>query len=103
MEGSRRPYDAAKVSKSSVWEEMHKYGSSRGMTKEQVKIWSKYEEPVSGGESSRIGGVGSEGMYSGECADDDTYSREAAGSDISTSGGGMSMVAGGSSSRLDAY
>ena len=84
MGGSKRPDEAAKVPKSSVWEEMHRYFSSRGMIEEQVKIWSKYKERVYGGESSRIGGVGSEGMYSGERTDDDRYRRGAAGSDIST-------------------
>ena len=105
MEGSRRPYDAAKLPKSSVWEERCTYGSSRGMTDEQVKRWSKHEEPknVSEGGSSRTDGVDSEGMYYDGRVDDDRYRRGVAGSDISTSGGGMSMVAGGSSSRLDAY
>lgn len=69
------------------------------------KKWSKCEEPekVSEGGSSRTNGVDSEGMYSKGRADDDRYRRGAAGSDISTSGGGMSMVVGGSSSRLHAY
>ena len=53
--------------------------------------------------SSKTDGVDSKGMYSEGRADDDRYRRGAAGSDISTSGGGMSMVAGGSSSRPDAY
>ena len=57
---------------------------------------------VEGG-SSKIDGVDSEGMYSEGCADDDSYKRGATDSDISTSGGGMSMVAGGSSSKLDTY
>ena len=75
------------------------------MTEEQVKIWSKHEEPknVAEGESTKTGGVDSEGMYSEGHADDDRYRRGAVGSDISTSGGGNSMVAGGSSSRPDAY
>ena len=68
------------------------------MTEEQVKIWSKHEEPknVAEGESSEIDGVDSKGMYSEGRADDDRYRRGVADSDISTSGGGMSMVAGGS-------
>ena len=105
MERSRKPHDAAKLPKSSVWEERHIYGSSRGMTEEQVKRWSKHEEPknFAEGESSKTNGVDSEGMYSEGRADDDRYRRGAAGSDISTSGGGMSMVAGGSSSKRDAY
>ena len=104
MEGSRRLYDAAKIPKSPVWEERHRYGSSRGMTEQQVKIWSKHEEPekVSEGVSRRTDGVDSEGMYFDGRADDDRYRSGAADSDISTSGGGMSMVAGGSSSKLDA-
>ena len=75
------------------------------MTEEQVKTWSKHEEPenVSEGGSSRTDGVDSEGMYSEGHADDDRYRRGATNSDISTSGGGMLMVAGGSSSRPDAY
>ena len=93
-----KPYDATKVPKSLVWEERRRYGSSQGMTEERGKIWSKHEEPesVSEGESSRTDGVDSEGMYSHGCADDDRYRRGAAGSEISTSGGGMSMVEGGS-------
>ena len=91
MEGSRRPYDAAKLPKSSVWEERHIYGSSRGMTEEQVKIWSKHEEPenVFEGGSSGTDGVDSEGMYFDGRADDDRYRSGAADFDISTSGGGM--------------
>ena len=105
MEGSRRSYDATKVPKSSVWEERHRYRSSQGMTEEQVKTWLKHEEPekVSEGGSSRTDGVDLEGMYSEGRADDDRYRRGAASSDISTSGGGISMVVGGSLSRSDAY
>ena len=66
------------------------------MKEEQVKIWSKHEEPenVSEGGLSKIDGVDSEGMYSDGCTDDDRYRRGAVDSDISTSGGGMSMVTG---------
>ena len=105
MEGSRRPYDATKVPKSSVWEDMRRYDSSWGMTEEQVKIWSKHEEPenVFEGGSSGTDGVDSEGMYYKGCANDDRYRRAATGSDISTFGGGISMVAGGSSSKPDTY
>ena len=105
MEGLRGPYNTAKRLKSTVWEERHRYGSSRGMTEEQVKRWSKHEEPehVSEGGLSRIYGVDSKGMYSEGRADDDRYRRGAEDFKISTSGGGMSMVAGGSSSRPDAY
>ena len=42
-------------------------------------------------------------MYYEGQTDDDRYRRGVAGSDISTSRGGMSMVAGGSSSWHDAY
>ena len=75
------------------------------MIEEQVKRWSKHEEPVkvSEGGSSRIDVVDSEGMYSEGCADDDKYRSGATGFEISTSGGGISMVAGGSSSKPDAY
>ena len=80
MEGPRRPYDVAKLPKSSVWEERCRYGSSRGMTEEQVKIWSKHEEPenVSEGGSRRTDGVDSEGMYSEGRVNDDRYRRGAA-------------------------
>ena len=100
----RKPHDAVKLPKSSAWEERHTHGSSRGMTEEQVKIWSKHVEPknVAEGESSKIDGVDSEGMYFEGRTDDDRYRRGAAGFVISTSGGGMSMVAGGSSSWPDA-
>ena len=75
------------------------------MTEEKEKIWSKHKEPkkVAEGGSSKTDGVDLDGMYSEGCVDDDRYKRGAADSDISTSGGGMSMVAGGSSSKLDAY
>ena len=75
------------------------------MTEEQEKRWSKHKEPekVAEGGSSETDGVDSEEMYSKECVDDDRYKRAAADSDISTSRRGMSMVAGGSSSKLDAY
>ena len=61
---SRKPYDAAKLPKSSSWEGRHTYGSSRGMTEEQVKIWSKDVEPknVAEGESSKTDGVDLEGI-----------------------------------------
>ena len=87
-ERSRKPHDAAKLPKSLAWEERRTYGSSRGMTEEQVKIWSKHVEPknVAEGESSKIDGVDSEGIYSEVCADDDRYRREAVGSYISTLG-----------------
>ena len=102
---SRKLDDIAKLPKSSVWEERRTYGSSRGMTEEQVKRWSKHEEPKNDGEggASEIDGVDSGGMYSEGWAEDDRYRRGAVDSDISTSGGGMSMVAGGSSSKPDAY
>ena len=58
---------------------------------------------MSEGGSSRTDGVDLEGMYFDGHVDDDWYRRGAAGSNISTLGGGMSMVAGGSSSKLDAY
>ena len=75
------------------------------MTEEQVKRWSKHKESkdVAEGESSKTYGVDSVGMYSEGRADENRYRRGEAGSDISTSGGGISMVAGGSSSKLDAY
>ena len=54
------------------------------MTEEQVKRWSKHEEPknVSEGESSETDGVDLEGMYSKGHEDDDRYRRGAASSDI---------------------
>lgn len=75
------------------------------MTKEQVKIWSKHVEPknVAEGESRKTDGVDLEGMYFEGHTDDDRYRRGEASSDISTSGGWMSMVAGGSSIKPDAY
>ena len=105
MEGSRELYDATNIPKSIVREERRTYGSSGGMTEEQVKRWSKQEEPknVAEGQSSKTDRVDSEGMYSDGRADDDRYRRGAADSEISTSGGGMSMVAGGFSSWRDAY
>ena len=104
-ERSRKPHDAAKLPKSSAWEERSTYGSSRGLTEEQVRRWSKHVEPtnvVEGG-SIETDGVDSEEMYSEVHANDDRYRRGEVGSDISTLGGGMSMVAGGSSSKPDAY
>ena len=105
MERSRKPHDAAKLPKSSVWEERRTYGSSGGMIEERVKRSSKQEESknVVEGESRKTDGVDSEGMYSEGRVDDDRYRRGAAGSDISTSGGGMLMVVGVSSSRPDTY
>ena len=102
---SGKPHDAAKLPKSLVWEERLTYESSWEMTEEQVKIWSNNVEPknFAEGESSKTNGVDSEAIYSEGHADDDRYRRGAAGFDISTSGGGMSMVAGGSVSRTDAY
>ena len=100
-----KPQEAAKLPRSSFMGERCRNGSSGEMTKEQVKIWSKHEEPKNGAEggSKEKGGVDTEGMYSKGWADDDRYKRGVADSDISTSGGGMSMVAGGSLSKLDAY
>ena len=75
------------------------------MTEEKVKIWLQHEEPKNGAKdgSDEKGRVDTEGIYSEGWADDDRYKRGAADSDISKSGGGMSMEAGGSSSKLDAY
>ena len=102
---SRKPHDAAKLPKASTWEERLTYGSSWGMTEEQVKRWSKDVEPrkvVEGG-SSNTDEVDSGGMYSEGRMDDDRYRRGAGGSDISTLGGGISMVARGSSSWPATY
>ena len=81
------------------------YGSLGEMKEEQVKRWLKHKEPEKVVErgSIEIDGVDSEGMYSDGCADDERYKKGAANSYISTSGGGMSKVAGGSSSKLDTY
>ena len=100
-----KPQEAAKLPRSLVEEERCTYGSLGERTEEQVKRWSKHKEleKVAKGGSSETDGVDSEGMYSEGCADDDRYKRGAADSDISTSRGGMSMVTGGSSSKLDAY
>ena len=100
-----KPQEAAKLPRSSFMEERRINGSSGEMTEEQVKRWSKHEEPKNGAEggSDETDGVDTEGMYSEGWADDDRYKRGAAYSDISTSRGGMLTVAGGSSSKLDAY
>ena len=100
-----KPQEAAKLPRSSFMEERCRNGLLGEMTEEKVKIWSKHEEPKNGAEggSEEKGGVDTEGMFSEGWTDDDRYKRGAADSDISTSGGGMSMVAGGSSSKLDAY
>ena len=47
------------------------------MTKEQVKIWSKHENPKNGAEGGlgETNGVDMEGMYSEGWADDDRYKR----------------------------
>ena len=75
------------------------------MTEEQVTRWSKCDESKNGAEGGlgETGGVDMEGMYSEGWVDDDRYKRGAADLDISTTRGGMSMVAGGSLSKLDAY
>ena len=93
---SGKPHDAAKLPKSSGWEERLTYESSWGMTEEQVKRWSNDMEPknVVEGRSSKTDEGDLEGMYSEGRTHDDRYRMGATGSDISTSGGGMSMVAG---------
>ena len=68
----RKPHDAAKLPRSSAWEERRTYESSWGMTEEQVKIWSNDVEPknVADGRSRKTGGD-SEGIYSEGRTDDD--------------------------------
>ena len=100
-----KPQEAAKLPRSLFMVERRKNGSSGEMTEEHVKRWSKHGEPKNGAEggSDEKGGVDMEGMYSEGWSDDDRYKRGAVDSDISTLGGGMLMVAGGSSCKPDAY
>ena len=97
------PQEAAKLSRSSFMEERRRNESSGGMTEEQVKRWSKHEEPRHGAEggSDEKRGVDTEGMYSEGWAKDDRCKRGAADSDISTSGGGITMGAEISSSSTE--
>ena len=70
---SGKPHDAAKIPKSSAWEERLTYESSWGMTEEQVNRWSKDVEPkvVAEGGSSKIRGEDSKGIFSKVLTDDD--------------------------------